>query len=161
MVEVRRGDGFADWAGLLALIRAAFAGMEGRIDPPSSLTRMDAEALAAKAEAETLLLAWEEGRLAGCLFAERREVLYVGKMAVAPGLQGRGIGRALMAAAEGLAREAGLPALELQTRVELTDNHRAFGRMGFARVGETAHPGFSRPTSLTFRKAVGRGEVTP
>ncbi len=161
MVEVRRADGFSDWEALRALIGEAFAGMEGRIDPPSSLSRMDAEALEAKAGAETLLLAREGARLAGCLFADRREeALHLSKMAVAPARQGQGVGRALMAAAEALAREAGLPALELQTRVELEENHLTFARLGFGQVGETAHPGFSRPTSLTFRKAVGRGGLS-
>lgn len=38
---------FADWDGLLALLRDAFATMDGRIEPPSSLHRFDAAALAA------------------------------------------------------------------------------------------------------------------
>ena len=46
----------------------------------------------------------------------------------------------------------GKPALELQTRIELTGNHAAFRRMGFVETARTAHPGFDRPTSITFRK---------
>jgi hypothetical protein len=42
--------------------------------------------------------------------------------------------------------------LELQTRVELEENHAAFRAMGFAEAGRTAHPGYDRPTSITFRK---------
>ncbi len=146
---------FDDWEGLLALVQAAFAFMEGRIDPPSSLSRMDAAAMRARAQAETLLLARDRGALVGCLFAaERPGALYIGKLAVRPDLQGAGIGAALMRAAEALARARGLPALELQTRVELTGNHAAFARMGFAQVGETAHPGYDRPTSLTFRRTL-------
>ncbi|MDF2233485.1 GNAT family N-acetyltransferase [Albimonas sp. CAU 1670] len=153
---------FDDWDGLLDLIRQAFAYMEGRIDPPSSLGRMDAAALKAKAGEETLLLAHAPAdgpdgapRLVGCLFAaERPGALYVGKLAVRPDLQGAGVGAALMGAAEALARARGLPALELQTRVELTGNHAAFARMGFVKVGETRHPGYDRATSLTFRKTL-------
>ena len=149
--------GFDDWQGLLALVQAAFGYMEGQIDPPSSLSRMDAAALRAKARDESLLLAraqdGPQARLIGCLFAaERPGALYVSKLAVRPDLQGAGVGAALMAAAEALALARGLPALELQTRVELTGNHAAFARMGFAQVGATAHPGYDRPTSLTFRK---------
>ena len=51
--------------------------------------------------------------------------------------------------AETRARALGLPVLELQTRVELTENHAAFRALGFAQTGATAHPGFDRPTSLT------------
>ena len=59
---------FAEWETLLALLRRAFAYMEGRVDPPSSLTRMDAAALRDKAGAEALLLAHDAaGGLIGCL----------------------------------------------------------------------------------------------
>ena len=154
-VELRTAEGFADWPGLLALLRRAFAFMEGRIDPPSSLHRLDAAGLAAKAGAERCFLAFCGGRLAGCVFcAPRPGCLYVGKLAVDPALQGHGIGRALMARVEAEARVLGLPALELQTRVELVENHAAFAAMGFAKTGETAHPGFARPTSVTMRKAL-------
>ena len=77
---------------------------------------------------------------------------YVGKLAVDPPAQGQGIGRALMARTEAEARALGLAALELQTRIELVENHRAFAAMGFVRIGETAHPGYDRPTSITMRK---------
>jgi GNAT superfamily N-acetyltransferase len=155
-VDVRPADGFADWDGLLALLRRAFAFMEGRIDPPSSLHRLDAAGLADKARAGRCFLAFSGGRLAGCVFCEpRADCLYVGKLAVKPGLQGQGIGRALLARAATEALARGLPALELQTRIELVENHRAFARLGFLRTGETTHPGYTRPTSITMRKAVG------
>jgi GNAT superfamily N-acetyltransferase len=154
-VEIRPSDGFADWDGLLALLHRAFAFMDGRIDPPSSLHRLDAAGLAAKAGAERCFLAFRGGQLAGCVFcAPRHGCLYVGKLAVDPALQGRGIGRALVAHAEAEARALGLPALELQTRVELVGNHLAFGRLGFVRTGETAHAGHDRPTSVTMQKAL-------
>ena len=154
-LEVRPACGFADWHGLLALMHRAFASMQGRIDPPSSLHRLDADGLAAKARAERCFLAFHGGRLAGCVFCEPRPgCLYVGKLAVDPELQGRGIGRALMGRAEAEARALGLPALELETRVELVENHVAFAAMGFVRTGATAHPGFARPTSVTMQKAL-------
>ena len=155
MIEIRPSDGFDDWPALLALVRRAFAFMEGRIDPPSSLNRLDAAGLAAKAAAERCFLAWLDGRLAGCVFCvPQGDALYIGKLAVDPPLQGHGIGRALMARAEDEARNRGLNALELQTRIELTENHAAFAAMGFARIGETAHPGFDRPTSVTMRRVL-------
>ena len=52
------------------------------------------------------------------------------------------------------ARVLGLPALELQSRVELGENRAAFAALGFFQVGLTSHPGFDRPTSSTFRRAV-------
>lgn len=152
-VDIRPAGAAEDWAALLALLHRAFACMEGRIDPPSSLHRLDPPGLAAKAAAERCFLAFADGRLAGCVFCEARpDCLYVGKLAVEPAMQGQGIGRALMAEAEAEARRLGLPALELQTRVELVENHAAFARLGFARTGTSAHAGFDRPTSVTMRK---------
>jgi GNAT superfamily N-acetyltransferase len=154
-VEIRPADGFADWDGLLAMLHSAFAYMEGRIDPPSSLNRLDASGLAEKARAERCFLAHAGDRLAGCVFCDARpDCLYIGKLAVEPALQGQRIGRALMARAEAEARALGLPALELQTRIELVENHAAFAALGFVRTGATAHPGYDRPTSVTMRKVL-------
>ena len=77
-----------------------------------------------------------------------------GKLAVEPSLQGRGIGRALMAAAEAHALKAGKLSIELQTRVELVENHRTFERLGFRETARTAHAGYDRPTSLAMRKVL-------
>ena len=157
-VEIRPADGFAHWDGLLAMLHRAFAYMENRIDPPSSLHRLDAAALAEKAREERCLVAFADGRLAGCVFCDARpDCLYIGKLAVEPALQGVGIGRALMARAEAEARALGMPALELQTRIELVENHAAFAALGFVRTGETAHAGYDRPTSVTMRKLLGDG----
>lgn len=144
-----------DWPALLAMIRRAFAFMEGRIDPPSSLHRLDEAGLAAKAAEEICLLARIGGDAVGCVFCKpERDHLYIGKLAVDPQMQRHGIGRWLMQAAEDRARRLGLEAVQLQTRIELVENHAAFGRLGFARIGETAHEGFDRPTSITMRKTL-------
>lgn len=147
---------FSSWPELLALVRQSFAYMDERIDPPSSLKGMSLEDFKAKAQAERLIVAEADGRLLGCAFAALREdCLYLGKVAVAPEARGQGVARAMFAVAEALAREQGRPFLELQTRVELTENHATFAALGFQVVARTAHPGFDRPTSLTLRKPVG------
>jgi ribosomal protein S18 acetylase RimI-like enzyme len=146
---------FSRWEELLAMVRASFAYMDGVIDPPSSVHRLTPELLAAKAEVETGFLALAAGEIAGCAFlAERRDHLYLGKLAVAPAWQGRGVGALLLRAAEEHALRSGKPVIELQTRVELTGNQRLFARLGFAETGRTAHAGFERPTSVTMRKDV-------
>ena len=146
---------FSDWSGLLALLRSAYAYMEPRIDPPSSLLRMDAAQLAAKAREEVLILAFEGERLVGCAFARLGEdCVYVGKLAVEATIRRRGVARRIMEAAEALARTSARPFVELETRVELTENHATFAALGFAKVGESAHPGFDRPTSIRMRKPV-------
>jgi len=78
--------------------------------------------------------------------------LYLGKLAVDASMRGQGLARRLVAQAETRARILGLPVVELETRVELVENHATFARLGFAKTGETAHPGYDRPTSITMQK---------
>lgn len=152
MTAVRRAGPADDPGVLLALIRAAFASMKGRVDPPSSVHRLTEAEIA---RARIVLVAGEAGAPAGCvLCGARGDALYLSKLAVRPDRQGTGVGRALVAAAEGEARALGLAALALETRIELLENHAAFRRMGFVETGRSAHPGFERPTSLAFRKVL-------
>jgi ribosomal protein S18 acetylase RimI-like enzyme len=152
-MTLHRAESPYDWAALLALIRAAFAGMEGRIDPPSSMHALTEAAIAEQAATGEV---WVVGAPpVACVFLTPKPGrLYIGKLAVAEAQRGRGLGRLLVDLAEVRARAAGLPLLELQTRVELVENHAAFAAMGFVKVGATAHPGFARPTSFTFQRAV-------
>jgi GNAT superfamily N-acetyltransferase len=149
----RAARDFEAWDALLDLILASFAYMNGRIDPPSSALLLTPAALRQKSETETLLLAFLGERLAGCAFLSRRaDHVYVGKLAVAPDLQGRGIGKKLLTESEGFARVLGVGAMELQTRIELNENHRTFTRLGYSEVGRSAHSGYDRPTTVTLRK---------
>lgn len=154
MPDVRRIDQrFGRWDELLVLIREAFAEMEGRIDPPSSVLRLTTTAIAAQAASGAVFVAEEDGALVGSLFAEPRgEALYLSKLAVRADRRGRGLARALIEVAAAEARSMGLGALEIETRIELTGNHAAFAAMGFIKTGENAHPGYDRPTSIAMRR---------
>lgn len=161
MPDVRRIDQrFGRWDELLVLIREAFAEMEGRIDPPSSVLRLTTTvlrltttAIAAQAASGAVFVAEEDGALVGSLFAESRgEALYLSKLAVRADRRGRGLARALIEVAAAEARSMGLGALEIETRIELTGNHAAFAAMGFIKTGENAHPGYDRPTSIAMRR---------
>lgn len=140
----------------LGLIREAFAYMDGIIDPPSSVHRLTLAALQAPGTE-----VWAIGRpIDACMvLTPKPTVLYVGKLAVAEQARRRRLGTILLNAAEERARELGLGYLELQTRVELTGNQAAFVAMGFAEVARTAHDGYARVTSITYRRAV-RGMST-
>lgn len=155
-IVVRRAPpDFTDWERVRALILAAFAYMETRIDPPSSALRLTAQSMKADTDKGALLLAERAGDLVGCVFAQTKaDALYIGKLAVRPGLQGAGIGKMLVDAARKEARRRGLGILELQTRIELVENHATFARMGFVKTGEEAHEGFDRPTSITMRAKI-------
>lgn len=145
--------GFADWAAVLGLLRDSFAYMHGRVDPPSSLTRIDLPGLVAKAGSETVILAFDGAVPVGCAFCAPKDGwLYVGKVATAASHRGRGIARAMMARAGEVARDMALAGIELQVRVEMTEVQETYTRLGFRQVGATAHPGYDRPTSLTLRR---------
>ena len=151
-------EGFSDWSQLVGLVRDSFAYMDSRIDPPSSIKKMSIDEFKAKAAAETLILVEDGKEIIGCAFAAiRDDCVYVGKVAVAQSVRGQGVARAMFAAAEELARMHGRRFLELQTRVELVENHATFAALGFNKTGESAHEGYSRPTSITMRKAVAAG----
>jgi GNAT superfamily N-acetyltransferase len=124
--------------------------MEGVVDPPSSVRELTPASLS---RAPLVLVAGEPPE--GCVICTPGPgALRLGKLAVRPDRQGRGIARALIVAAGAEARAMGLPALELSTRVELAGNHAMFRRLGFVETGRTAHPGYDRPTSIAFRKAL-------
>ena len=140
-----------DWQALLGLIRTAFAYMDGRIDPPSSMLLLSPESIATQARTHEV---WAIGTPpVACVFLTPKPgALYIGKLAVAVEHRGHGLARALIDLAETRARALGLPALELETRVELIENHATFRSLGFVETGRSAHPGFDRPTSITFRR---------
>ena len=142
-----------DFHEVLALIRTTFAYMEGRIDPPSSMQRLTVADLAHAAETGEVWVAGDP--VLGCVVLRPgAEALHLGKLAVADAVRGTGLGRALVARAEASALARGLPAVQLQCRVELTELHGFYRALGYAETARTAHPGFDRPTSVTFRKPV-------
>lgn len=142
-----------DPAPILALIRASFADMEGRIDPPSSMHRLTGDAILRQAETGEVWAIGPTSAPLACVFlTSEPPALYLGKLAVAAPARGRGLARALVDLAAARARAKGLATLTLQTRVELVENHATFRALGFAETGATAHPGYRRPTSLTFTR---------
>jgi GNAT superfamily N-acetyltransferase len=151
--EFRLGDTDSRLSEVLALIRAEFAYMDGRIDPPSSMHRLGLAEVARQAREGEV---WAIGApVVACVFLTAMPgALYLGKLAVAAGARRQGLARRLVGLAARRARALGLGALELQTRVELVENHRAFEAMGFTLAGETAHPGYDRPTSRSYRMAL-------
>lgn len=151
-----------DFTDLHHLLVTAFAYMETRIDPPSSLHRMTPKSLAIDAAtAEVWSLTEGDTLLACMILTPKPDHLYLGKLATAPDHRGRGLARRMITHAEARARALHLPALQLQTRIELSENHATFQRLGFHEIARTAHPGYDRPTSLTFTKPLTLQGDTP
>lgn len=148
--------GFSDWQDLWELLQQAFAYMQGRIDPPSSITRMKPADLANKSKEEDLILAFDSAanhKLIGCAFIARRsDCLYIGKLAIDKAYRGQGIAKAICNFTEDLARQYNYRSLEIETRVELIENQACFQSLGFKKISERSHTGYSHPTTITMRK---------
>lgn len=138
---------------VLTLIQTAFAFMDGRIDPPSSMHRLSLDTVARHAATAEI---WTIGTpIRACVFlTPKADCLYLGKLAVAADARKTGLARRLIHLAEERARALNLPRVELQTRVELAENQAAFVALGFQEIGRTAHAGYDHPTSITFSKQV-------
>jgi GNAT superfamily N-acetyltransferase len=152
----RLDDGFTRWDELLSLVMASFRYMDQRIDPRSSARKLTAEALAQKARDEIGYVIADGDTLLACAFfrPEPPDFLYLGKLAVSPAAQGKGLGRLLLAAADDTARQLCLPKLRLETRIELVENHATFSAWGFVKTAENRHAGFDRTTSIEMKRPV-------
>jgi len=138
---------------ILTLVQQAFASMEARIDPPSSMHRLTVSSIRDACAAGEV---WTIGdKPDACIFTKKKgDYLYIGKLSVREDMRGRGLARALVELAETRAKMMGLSGLELETRIELTENHETFRRLGFVKSGEGAHKGFERSTYIIMRKNI-------
>ena len=129
--ERRHGD-------ILALVHAAFAGLS----PPSGALNETINDVAGRFAAGPVLMAEAGGDLVGSVYCAVKDGgLYLTRMAVRPDWQKRGVGRALLAAAEAEARSRALRKLTLRVRVSLPANRAFFERAGFIVTGRGQDPG--------------------
>jgi ribosomal protein S18 acetylase RimI-like enzyme len=70
--------------------------------------------------------------------------IHLDNVAVHPRWQGRGIGRALVAFAEDMARTLGLPEIRLYTHVTMTKNVALYARLGFEETHRGVEDGYER-----------------
>lgn len=137
-VVITRCTDAKQFPGILALVHETF----GALVPPSGALNETINDVAARFEAGPILLAHDQGELVGSLYCAPKDGgLYLTRMAVKPSRQQQGIGRALLASAEGEARRLGLPKLTLRVRLNLPDNRAYFERAGFAVIGQGQDPG--------------------
>ncbi|MFD5464651.1 GNAT family N-acetyltransferase [Kitasatospora sp. NPDC127059] len=135
----------ADVPALVALVESAYRGETSKAGWTSEADllggqRTDAEAVAeAVGHADGLvLLAERDGELLACCQLERRgDRAYFGMFSVRPGLQGGGIGRAVLARAERLAGEEwGVGVMEMTVIEQRSELIAWYERRGFRRTGE-------------------------
>ncbi|GIV98265.1 MAG: hypothetical protein KatS3mg057_2922 [Herpetosiphonaceae bacterium] len=131
-----RQAGCADLHNVHAVTQAAFAEQRGRIHDQAHVFRESLDELCEQLEAGWIfLLAEIEGMTVGVIRLTRREgELYVGRLAVVPAHRRKGIGRALMAAAEAWGRAWGLSTARLGVREELPENRAYYESLGYCAV---------------------------
>jgi ribosomal protein S18 acetylase RimI-like enzyme len=126
---------------ILTVQRAAYLSEAQRYGDPflPPLTQTLAEVVD-DVRAGRRLVALLEPRVVGSVRGEQRgAVLHVGRLAVAPDQQGRGIGRRLLTAVEALA-EAPTTTYALFTGADSQDNVRLYENLGYHRVRHEALP---------------------
>ena len=153
VLSIRAAD-LADAPAIAAVIRAAFEPYRGRLQPTPSALSETPETIAARLAKGRGFVAEASGRIVACILtvANSAEELYVGRLAVDPEWQGRGIATRLMAVAEEMAGKNGFAFLSLGVRLALTGNRALFEKLGFRFHSEERHPGFTEPTYIFMRK---------
>lgn len=146
----------ADLAAIVAVIRAAFAEYDGRLDPPSSAHAQTPANVARELADGGALVARIGDSVVGCVFHHwRGDHVYLDRLAVLPAHRGAGIGRALLAAAEQRARARGLGEARLTVRLALAGLRASYERLGYGFLEHRTHAGYGQPTAVTLRKPLG------
>lgn len=87
----------------------------------------------------------DAGGIAGILVLEETaDSLLLDNIAVAPGQQGKGVGRALLEFAEAEARRRGFTAIHLYTHELMTENLSLYSRIGYVETYRITEKGFDR-----------------
>lgn len=108
---------------------------------------------AAQIRLEQLFVAEDRDSLAGLVvLVACEDHLLVENVAVDPARQGEGIGRALLAHAEAVARRTGLPTLRLYTHEAMWENIALYSSLGWEETERRSEKGFER---VFFSKRLG------
>jgi ribosomal protein S18 acetylase RimI-like enzyme len=131
-----------DAAAVGELVRAAYSTYVGRMgkEPAPML-----EDYAALIRDGVVWVLDEGGEVLGALVMRPAEDhLFVDNVAVAPGHQGRGLGRELVAFAEERARKEGLGEVRLYTNEKMQENLSVYTKLGFEETGRRLDGGYRR-----------------
>ena len=144
----------ADEAGaIVALLHRAFGQYRGKLEPESGALSENTDTISSVMSGGTILVAVRDNGIAGCVAVRRKaDFAHAGRLAVDPGARSMGVGRALMAEAEAMARRMGAGRLRVDVRLALTENRAFFRALGFAEGAYRCHPGFSRPIYVELEK---------
>jgi GNAT superfamily N-acetyltransferase len=115
------------------------AALSGELGYPSTAEEIEARlrAIEARPEARAFVAADAQGAILGWVHVygryhlESDRTAEIGGLVVASECRSRGVGRALMGAAESWAREHGFAQVRLGSNVQRADAHRFYERLGY------------------------------
>lgn len=137
-----RPAGAADRAAVEAMVAAAYAPWVARLGQRPGPLRDD---YASRIAQGAVHVAERDGAITGVLVTlPRPGALLLDNVAVAPAAQGRGLGRALIAFAEGLARARGAARVTLYTHERMAENLTLYPRLGYVETGRGVQDGYPR-----------------
>ena len=132
----------ADVPAIERIVHDAYVKYVARIGKPPGPMLDD---YAARVAAGEVSVCAEDGDLAGILVLEpAADHLLLDNIAVAPGWQGRGVGRLLLDFADAQARRAGYTELRLYTHVLMHENIALYTHLGWQEYGRGEQSGFQR-----------------
>jgi GNAT superfamily N-acetyltransferase len=132
----------ADQAEVEQIVRDAYTPYIARIGKEPGPMRDD---YAAQIAAGTVSVAEVDGAIGGLIvLIEEQDHLLLDNIAVAPDLQGRGVGGALMRFADAEAGRRGFAELRLYTHVLMTENIQRYLRLGWQETHRATVNGYDR-----------------
>lgn len=147
----------ADAPLILATVLQAFKSLEGVINPPSSVFKETQESILAKLRLGGVYLAYKESQVVGCVLYEIQDKsVYLGRLSVIPEYRQQGIATQLVHAVEQKAIDLEKSQINLYVRIQLIQNQNFFKSLGFRRIAEHTHEGFSNPTYISMMKDLER-----
>ena len=145
MALVLRTAGRDDIPALNALVQSAYRGDDSRAGWTTEADllggqRTDPAALAEiiGGDGSLIVVAEEDGAVVGCCQLERRSdgTAYLGLLAVSPRLQARGVGHAIVAEGERIARTWGASRVQMTVISRRAELIAWYERLGYARTGK-------------------------
>lgn len=144
-----RPAGASDLPAIVRIVSAAYEKYVVRIGKPPGPMLDD---YPSHIRAHTAWVIEIAGRVGGIIvLLPKDDHLLLDNVAVDPALQGRGIGRALMAFAEKEAQRRGYRELRLYTHEKMTENLAMYSALGWHETGRGEEAGYRR---VFFRKTI-------
>jgi ribosomal protein S18 acetylase RimI-like enzyme len=141
---------------LLEIVQGAFSEYWGKLTPPSGSERETVGGIRNLLRFSDVVIAELAGEAVGCVFYTLNpDSLYFYRLSVLPAFRRQGIGRALIAEMENIARNEGRTKVRLNVRVVLSNNRELYESLGYQVSGNRSHPGYSEPTFLDMEKNLG------